>query len=283
MYAEYYQLTSEPFLLSPTGKPCYVHPSYSKARSYLEYALSRDEGIVLISGDPGTGKTTLVKDLMKMDLGLKSNVVSISLSNDSAEGLILAFAAKLGCETPTDNISQMLQEIEYRLKQIRINRGRTILVIDEAQILSFEALEQARLFSNYVEGDNPLLQVVLVGQEQLTKKILSPQLVQLHQRIVVTAQLEKLAQSEVREFFFHALSIVGWTGTPAFEDEIFSVLANASQGNPRWINQIGSRLMLRGMLDEKTLITKSDVTEVVSDLISESLLPQSYRDADAHI
>lgn len=282
MYANYYHLSSDPFLLSPTGKPCYDHPSYSRARSYLEYALSRNEGIVLISGDPGTGKTTLVKEFSKSPTGSESHVISVSVLNDSVESLIFAFASKLGCDTQTSMVSQVLQEIEYRLKQIRQNQGRTILVIDEAQILSIEALEQARLFSNYMESDKPLLQVVLVGQGQLREKILSPQLEQLHQRIVVSAQLDQLDESEVHKFFIHALTMAGWTGTPAFEDDIFPILANASQGNPRWINQIGSRLMLRGMLDEKDTLTREDVCHVVSDLISESLLPQSYRDAEGH-
>ncbi len=283
MYANYYQLGSDPFSLSPSGKQCYVHPSYKKVRSYLEYALYRKDGIVLISGDPGTGKTSMVKELTRVLDGSKTRIVSVSVPSDSLEGLIIEFAVKLGCETSISNTSELLQEIEYRLKQTLLSGGRTVLIIDEAQILSTSALEQARLFSNYMHGDTPLLQVVLVGQGQLRKKILSPDLVQLHQRIVAAAQLEPLADKDVKKYFFHSLAMAGWTGTPSFSDDIFLNVAKASRGIPRWINQIGSRLMLRGMLEEKTELTQQDVLDVISDLAGESLLPHVYRDETPNI
>ena len=123
---------------------------------------------------------------------------------------------------------------------------------------------------------------MLVGQPELRNKLLSPTLQQLHQRIVTSSELQRLNANQSRDYFLHCLRTAGWVGLPSIEDGTFEPLHRASNGVPRWINQIGSRLLLSGMLEDKSELGALDVKQVIDDLIGESLLPQSVRSAQLH-
>lgn len=277
MYEEYYGLSEDPFRLSPHGRYSFEHSSYRKARSYLEYALHRGEGIVLICGTPGTGKTTLIKSAALSFRGSQVQLNILSCNRLDAHDLITLYASDLGVQSESEDIGSILVGIGTEL--LRLNRSgvRPVLVLDEAQGLTIDALEQARLLTNYQVGDRPLLQIVLVGQPELRQKVLSPSLAQLHQRIISSTMLSVLNTTETRDYFMHRLTSVGWNNNPYFHGDVFRVLHKASEGIPRWINQIGSRLLLHGMVEEKNEITAADIRRVVVDLVDETLLPSSVR------
>lgn len=275
MYEEYFGLQSDPFRLTPTGKHSFEHPSYRKSRSYLEYALRRREGIVMISGPPGTGKTTLIKSVSQSVAGSSVQMNVLSCDKLKARDLIELYASDLGIEFDGQSNGSILIHLGKELKRLNGKGVQPVLVLDEAQGLSISALEQARLLTNYQNNDTPLLQIVLVGQMELGKKIMRPELVQLHQRITSSTTLNYLSEPETREYFFHRLTHAGWTETPFFHDEIFRPLYLASHGIPRWVNQIGSRLLLNGYVDLKQEIGRFEIKRVLTDLFEERLLPCS--------
>ncbi|MDB3935112.1 AAA family ATPase [Granulosicoccus sp.] len=282
MYEAYYQLNSDPFTLSPSGKDAYEHGSYKKTKAHLEYALYRGEGVVLITGQPGTGKTTLIKEVIRSLHGSKTVVLAFTCQMFTAKELVGQFAHALDVDIAKGELSNTLTNIQEALHQHRNEGHRALLILDEAQSLNDGALEQARLLSNFQAGDQPLIQIVLVGQPELRHKVLSPTLQQLHQRIVTSSDLQPLDAEQCRGYFLHRLTVAGWTGIPKVSDDIFALLHVASNGVPRWINQIGSRLLLHGMLEEKAELGSYDMRKIVDDLISESLLPQSVRAARLH-
>lgn len=277
MYEDYYGLKGDPFRISPDGRDSFEHSSYRKARSYLEYAFFRGEGTVLITGQPGTGKTTLIKSVARNLPKTDIDLTVFSCEKLDADGLIRRYASELDVHVDRDDVGSLLVGIGKRLLELNRQGTKSVLALDEAQSLTIDALEQARLLTNYQVNDKQLLQVVLLGQPELRDKILSPSLVQLHQRITSSSTLTVLNQSETRDYFIHQLNSVDWNGNPDLHEDIFKIIHRASAGIPRWINQIGSRVMLHCMIEEKNEITASDVRKVVVDLVDEYLLPTSVR------
>lgn len=177
-------------------------------------------------------------------------------------------------------MSELLLSIARRLTALHAADIQTVLVLDEAQSLTVSALEQARFLTNYHVDNYPLLQIVLVGQPSLFKKVMHPELTQLHQRIISSTTLEYLDESETRDYFLHRMRAAGWQGNPTFDEDIFRVLYTASEGIPRWINQIGSRLLLNGYVEKKHTIGLEATRRVVTDLFKEKLLPCSMNMTD---
>ncbi len=273
MYEEFYNLKEEPFRLSPNSKFCFKHPTYRKAFAYMQYALHRGEGFVMVTGQPGTGKTTLINDLTASVSGGLAVFANISSTQLEADDLLRMVAYTYGLDGRTTVKSALLQDLETFLRRTQAAGKRPLLIIDEAQGLPRQALEELRLMTNLQQNNRPLLQIFLVGQEELRGMVMTPQLEQLHQRIVAACHLEPLTTQDTEQYIKHRLTQVGWREDPALDPEIFPLIREFSDGIPRWINLICSRLMLHGMVEELHRIGVHETREVLRGLIDEQLLP----------
>lgn len=273
MYEEFYNLKEEPFRLSPNSKFCFKHPTYRKAFAYMQYALQRGEGFVMVTGQPGTGKTTLINDLTASVSGGLAVFANISSTQLEADDLLRMVAYTYGLDGTTTIKSTLLQELETFFRRTHAAGKRPLLIIDEAQGLPRQALEELRLMTNLQQNSRPLLQIFLVGQEELRGMVMSPQLEQLHQRIVAACHLEPLTTQDTEQYIKHRLTQVGWRNDPTLDPEIFPLIRQFSDGVPRWINLICSRLMLHGMVEELHQLGVPEAREVLRGLIDEQLLP----------
>jgi len=281
MYQEYYALTKEPFRLTHDSAVCFNHKSFNKAKSYLRYAIHRREGAVLISGGPGSGKSSLIADFLK-DTDSSSVVVANVLVNKiDTQSLLPDILDGFGIthgRTDADSHHASLSLLESRLCDIHEEGKQPLLILDEAQHISIKALEELRLLNTVQVNENPLLQFVLVGQNYLRKKILSPTLEQLQQRLVATCSIDYLEERETAGYIVHHLRQAGWTGkNPSFSVAVFEAIHKFSCGVPRWINQICSRLLLHGMAESKQHLDIADLQLVLKDFVKEGLLPAEVR------
>ena len=273
MYEKFYGLTKEPFRLSPDSEFCYRHQSYKKAKAYMQYALHRGEGFVMITGRPGTGKTTLINDLKSEFTDEEVVFATIVCTQLQADDLLRLVVLNFGLDANTEHKSTLIHQLEQYLKRLHYEGKRPLLVIDEAQDLETSALEELRLLTNLQQSNKPLLQIFLVGQEALREMVLIPQLEQLHQRIVAACHLQPLKEASTEEYIKHRLQQTGWKGTPELNPYIFPLIFKFSLGIPRWINLICSRLLLHGMVEERTSLGIGDILSVLDGLIQEQLLP----------
>ena len=223
VYKSIYKLEGSPFRLSPDYRFSFGHHSYDDAKSYLKYAIIEGEGIVAITGAPGTGKTTLIAsiiselDLKQVNVGI---VTSVQLDSSSLLDMVIdAFSLQVD---RSDHISAM-SELKRFLKNQSEKGRRVILIVDEAQGLSDALLEELRLLSNLQHNTQLMLQVFLVGQEPLMDLIRSPGMEQLHQRLIAAAQLKALTFEETRDYIVHRLECVGWDNDPTISEEAYSL------------------------------------------------------------
>jgi general secretion pathway protein A len=274
MYEHFYQLTAEPFRLSPDARFCLRHPCYKKAKAYMQYALHRGEGFVMVTGPPGTGKSTLIDDLTS-DLAESGDTVfaNLTCTQIEADDLLRLVVLNFGLDGRVEHKALLLHDLEQYLLRLRQEGRRPLLLIDEAQDLKPTALEELRLLTNLTADRRPLLQIFLVGQEELRQTVLSPGLKQLHQRIVAACHLEPIDRDLTEEYVKHRLTQVGWKDDPHFSDDIFPFIHKFSKGVPRLINMICGRLLLHGMVEELHDLGIKDIQSTVEDLIEEQLLP----------
>jgi type II secretory pathway predicted ATPase ExeA len=279
VYKSVFKLEGQPFRLSPDYRFSFGHRTYDDAKSYLKYAISEGEGIVAITGAPGTGKTTLIASLIseldqaRVHVGVVTNV-QLDSSN-LIEMVVDALSLEIDL---TDKTSLMTGFMQF-LKQQSKNSRRVILIVDEAQGLTAELLEELRLLSNLQYGSQLLLQIFLVGQEPLMDIVRSPGMEQLHQRLIAAAQLKPLNYEETINYITHRLNCVGWKNDPAFTDEAFGLIHKFSAGVPRRINLICHRLFLHAGLNEKHELVGGDALNVIVELHKEGLLTPVARRA----
>ena len=280
MYETFYQLSAEPFRLNPDPGFCFQHRTYRKAMTYMLHALYRAEGFIMITGRPGTGKTTLINDLiqtLKPDQAVVAKIVSTQLTADDLLDLV-AYAFNLnlkGCGK-----AEVLVQVERFLKQQYQHGRHPLLIVDEAQDMNERALEELRLLTNMQVGNHQLLQIFLVGQEQLRNMVISPSLEQLHQRLIAATLLEPLDTDNTRAYIKHRLRHVNWKGDPLISTEAYAIINRYSHGIPRRINQICSRLFLYGSIEEKHRFGIADLKIIIEELQQELLLPMDKEGID---
>ncbi|MEZ5501987.1 MAG: AAA family ATPase [Halioglobus sp.] len=271
MYEVFYNLKAEPFRLSPDHRFCFEHKSYAKARAYMAYAFKRAEGFVMITGRPGTGKTTLIGDLVESlsrDKVFTANLVCTQLQ---ADDLLKTVAYSFGVGSARVDKAELLQRLTILLHRWHREGRRALLIVDEAQDLTPSAMEELRLLTNIQIGGQPLLQIFLLGQPELRDLILSPEMEQVHQRIVAASHIDGLEVDETEAYVIHRLVAVGWQGDPAIDRAIFPLIYRFSEGVPRRINLICSRLFLLGSVEQRHAIGVEDVGIVISELQAENL------------
>lgn len=274
MYEAYYQLSEEPFRLSSDHRFCYGHKSFARARAYMQYAFERAEGFVMITGQPGTGKTTLVNDLVHtLETTSSVKVAMLVTTQMEADDLLRMVSFSFGLKEDAPNKATLLQRLSDMLISNHKNGGRALLIIDEAQGLSLNALEELRLLTNLQLNSVPLMQIFLLGQEGLQALIHRPEMEQVQQRLVATCFLKPLQEDETRAYVKHRLDVAGWQGRPLLSEAVFPIIYKYSQGIPRRINLICSRLFLYGSLDELDRIGVKQAEVVIAELRGEQLLP----------
>ena len=269
MYEAFYGLTGKPFQLNPDPSFYFGSKQHRRAKAYLEYGVQRNEGFIVITGEVGAGKTTIVRGLLEsLDSNsvVAANLVSTQLD---AEDTLRMVGAAFGVSVRDMSKSDLLMSIEAFLVT-QISQGkRCLLVVDEAQNLTPRAVEELRMLSNFQFGKQALLQTFLVGQPEFREILQSPNMQQLRQRVTATCHIGPMDVEETRGYIEHRLKCVGSTGTPSFDAEAFAAIHKASGGIPRRINSISDRLLLLGFLGEKHHFSADDVDEVVTEIREE--------------
>lgn len=267
MYEDFYKLTGKPFQLTPDARFYFDTRTHKKAMAYLTYGLSQGEGFIIITGDVGAGKTTLVGHLFdSLDTSryVFAKVVTTQLDADTTLKIV---ATAFGIQVEGLDKAAILTHIEAFLRQQYLQRRRTLLIVDEAQNLPVSALEELRMLSNFQDGNKALLQIFLLGQPEFRDKLaFSPELEQLRQRVIATHHLEPMLPEELPGYIHHRLSMCGWKGNPTFTDDAFDMMYEFSGGVPRRLNTLASRILLFGSLEGSSQIDAQLVGEVVADL-----------------
>lgn len=283
MYQEFYGLTGKPFQLSPDVRFFFPSREHKRALSFLEYGLDQADGFIVITGDVGTGKTTLVHALLEsLDPSemLVSSVVTTQLQEDDLINLV---AANFGLRVDAGGSKALLlRDLEELFKQQAREGRRVLLVVDEAQNLPNEAVEELRMLSNFHFEGRPLLQVFLLGQQEFRTTLLSSGFEQLRQRVIATYHLNPLDGNETRTYIEHRLETVNWTCDPDITDGAFAAIHRFSDGVPRRVNNLCDRIMLFAYLEELHRIDTKVVDSVAKEIGSEfwSGRPQHDEDED---
>ncbi|MFO1300340.1 MAG: XrtA/PEP-CTERM system-associated ATPase [Burkholderiaceae bacterium] len=266
MYESFYGLTAKPFQLSPDPEFFFGSRGHRRAMAYLEYGLHQAEGFIVVTGEVGAGKTTLVQQLLRR-LPVNNVVpVQIVTTQLEAEDLVRIVASSFGLPTDTPDKSTLLIRLEQYLRQLHAEGKRALLIVDEAQNLGARAIEELRMLSNFQVGTKAILQSFLLGQPELRDLMQRPEMRQLKQRIIAAYHLGPLDRAETQQYIEHRLAHVGWKNDPTFDTAAFDRIFAVTHGIPRRINSLADRLLLSGFLAERHQLGEQDVVEVADEL-----------------
>jgi putative secretion ATPase (PEP-CTERM system associated) len=271
VYEQFYHLSGIPFQLTPDSRFFFGSSGHSRAISHLVYGLAQQEGFIVITGEVGAGKTTLVEQLwsqLDRNSYIMARIVTTRVSGDDLLRLAVA-----GFGVPDDGGSDkatLLRRFERLARDQRTAGRRCVLVVDEVQNLPMAALEELRMLSNITVEGRASVQTILLGQPQFRATMANPDLEQLRQRVLASYHLGPLSEAETRAYIEHRLKRVGWAGDPQWEDSAFTYLFRYTDGIPRRINTLCSRVLLYGAIEETHTIT-GPMVEMTANELSQDL------------
>jgi len=273
MFTEHYGLSAQPFQLTPDARFWFDSRTHKKAMAYLGYGLAQGEGFIVVTGEIGAGKSTLVAHLMANVDRARLNAISLVSTQVEGDDMLRLVAQGLGLNTGAVEKARLLDAVEQRLEEEMRAGKRTLLIVDEAQNLPVSALEELRMLSNFQTGGKALIQTVLLGQPEFRGRLAAPGLEQLRQRVIATHHLDAMGADEVASYIRHRLTRVDWQGNPDFDAAAFEAIHRHSGGIPRRVNQLAHRLLLNAAIEGSELIGGATVDAVAADMVADTPAP----------
>lgn len=265
MDLDHFGLTDMPFRLTPDDRFFFASSEHSRALSHLLFGLAQGEGFIVVTGEVGAGKTTLVERL-SVRLGAASYwLATIVVPQSRNDDLIKLVSAGFGlpCEGDATALTVRLTE---RLRAERARGRRALLIVDEAQCIPLHALEELRLLSNLADRGRALMQIILLGQPQFRTTMASADLDQLRQRVLASYHIGPLSRDEVQAYVEHRLQAAGWRNQPCFEPEAYPIIFHYTGGIPRRINRLCGRVLMHGALEQVPVISAEMVDATAREL-----------------
>lgn len=266
MYLDFFQMKKPPYLIAPDDGFLFLSPQHSKALTYMDYAVWQPGGFVIITGEIGSGKTTLMKRLLRK---LDRNITCLNLTFTNLEGTELLYSISKQARLDVDPRSKvsMLFALKKYLQEIRENNNPCVLVIDEAQNLSSENLEDIRMLASLEVNNKPLLRVIMLGQPEFMSKVNSSE--QLKQRVKLHYHIGGMSKEEVSDYISYRLKMAGYNGEVIFDENTSRLIFKFSRGIPRLINKLCDALLMCAFADNRKVAKEEDIFEILDDLMIE--------------
>lgn len=265
MYLEYYGLTEPPFNITPNPRFLFYSAKHREAFNHLLYGIRERKGFVQLTGEVGAGKTTLCRALLDQLGDNFSTALIVNPALDSHQ-LVQSIATEFGLKVKGLDRLETIAEINHFLLEQMAQNRESVLIIDEAQDLTNDLLEQVRLLSNLETDERKLLQIVLMGQPELRDRLNQHELRQLRQRITVRFHLRPLKFNEVGQYVQHRLHVSGGKGPPYFTTPALWRIHRYSQGVPRLINALCDKCLLAGFVHARDRIDFKMVGRAINEL-----------------
>ena len=266
MYKNFYELKENPFNVTSDPNFFFSSVHHAEAFSHMIYGIENRKGILVMTGEIGTGKTTLCRTLLNR-LDSKTKTAFILYPNFSELQLIQLIIKDLGIETQQKNKASLINALNEFLLEETVQGNNVVLIIDEAQNLKARQLEQIRLLSNLETEKEKLLQIILVGQPELCDMLRQPALRQINQRVAVRCHMAPLEKSELRNYIEHRLKVAGASSRLVFTDTAIEKIYEHSQGTPRLINIVCDRALLAGFVEETYTIDESILEKCTTEVM----------------
>jgi general secretion pathway protein A len=280
MYEKFYGLIEKPFNVTPDPRFLYMSQHHREALAHLQYGVQERKGFVAIVGEVGTGKTTLVHALLNR-LNSNTKTAFIFSTSLTAKGLLRMMVSDFGIKSKARTKTELLLDLHHFLLQQFAAGANSVLIVDEAQHLSFGLLEEIRMLSNLETGREKLLQIILVGQPELATKLAMPQLRQLRQRISSRYQIRPLNSQETARYIQHRLRVAGLSQGSVFDTIAAEKVHRWSAGIPRLINVICDSAMLLGYTYGKREIGVLIIDETITDLKALGVVSSDFSEPDS--
>jgi len=265
MYTESFKLKELPFRLSPDPQFLFLSRAHARAKAYMESTIWFSDGFVVITGEIGSGKTTLIESFLRQ---VDSDVVvaQISQTQVSAVEFLQSVLVQFGFSPFKMKKAELIATVNnFLIEQYAAGR-KVLMIIDEAQNLSLKVLEEIRLLSGIESTKEKVLRIILAGQPELNEKLDSPELVQLMQRVRLRFHLGALSRDDLRAYVLHRLEVAGANGREIFTEDTYAEIARYSGGVPRLVNTLCDTAMMAAFNDDRDQVTAVDIAAAVSEL-----------------
>jgi general secretion pathway protein A len=266
MYQAYYGLKAMPFNITPDPAFLYLSDGHREALQHLRYGIDQEKGFIVLTGEVGSGKTTLCRYLLA-EIEPKPIETALILNPAVSETQLLqAILRELGLDSPKRARQDCLNQLNEHLLALNTAGRKCLLIVDESQNMSHEALENLRLLSNLETNRSKLLQIILIGQPELKDKLQDPSLRQLRQRILVHYDLEPLNREEMEHYISYRLTVAGANGRPSFTTNALRKIYHSSQGIPRIINHLCDKALLSAYARSRDTANWWDARRAIQDM-----------------